>query len=99
MWVDKGSKRGRSMRHQHIFSFFLERSKRLISLTVSIVKIALAAPRIMYLDTYNTFFYAVSYRRLVKSKNQDSEITGTIASAIIKLSLSYTGTYLQAEFS
>ena len=65
----------------------------------SSVKIALAALKLMYLDTYNIFFNALSYGRSVKGNNQDPERMGTIASSVLKLSSSYTDPYLLAEFS
>ena len=42
---------------------------------------------------------ALSYKRSVKGSNEDSDITGTITSPVSNLSLSYTDTYLTAEFS
>ena len=65
----------------------------------SSVKIALAALKLTYLDTYRIFFNALLYGRPVKGKNQDSEITGTIASSVTSLFLSYTEPYLLAEFN
>ena len=64
----------------------------------SSVKIALAAPKIMYIDTYRIFFNALSYASSVKGNNQDAEITSTIASKVIKLSSIYTEPFLLAEF-
>ena len=63
------------------------------------VKIALAALKLMYLDTYKIFSNALPYERSVKGNNQDSERRGTITLAVLKLSSSYTGPYLIAEFS
>ena len=66
----------------------------------SSLKIALAALKILYLDTYRIFFNALSFfLRSVKGKNKYSERTGIIASAVIKLYSSYTGPNLLAEFS
>ena len=66
------------MRYQSLVSFFTERSKCSISLTFS-VKITLAAPKIMYLDTYTIFFNELVYGRTVKGDNQHAEVTGTTA--------------------
>ena len=65
---------------------------------VSSVKIAFAAHKIVYLDTYNIFFHALSYVCSVNCYNQDSERTGKIASSVLKLYSSYTGPSLLAEF-
>ena len=74
------------MRHQCLISFFGGASKTFdIANIFSSVKIALAAPKNMNLDTYRIFFNALSYRHSVKSKNRDSERMGTIASKFIKL--------------
>ena len=87
------------MEYQHLISFFTERPKHQTSLTFfRIVKIALAAPKVFYFDTYTIFFNALSYGRSVEGKNKDSEIMGTIALAVLELSLSYTDPYLLAEF-
>ena len=63
------------------------------------IRTDLAAPKIMYIDTYRIFFIDLSYGYSVKGKNQDSEKMVTIASAVPKLSLGYTDPYLLAEFS
>ena len=62
-------------------------------------KIALAAPKIMYLGTYRIFYNALSYARSVKGNDQDAEGTGTIASTVLKLSSSCTDPFGLAEFS
>ena len=65
----------------------------------SSVKIALAAPKIMHLDTYRIFFNALSNGHSVKGNNQDSDRTDKTASSVLKLSSSYTDPYLLAEFN
>ena len=62
------------------------------------VQITLGAPKIMYLGTYKIFSDALQYGRSIKSKNQDSERTGTIASSVLNLYSSYTDPYLLSEF-
>ena len=42
------------------------------------INFALAAPEIMYIDTYNIFYSAISCGYSVKGCNQDSERTGII---------------------
>ena len=86
------------MRYQHLIYFFEERLKRSTSLPFFSVKFALAAPKIMYLDTYIIFFNALSNGLSVKGNNQDSEITGTMESSVLNLSSSYTDPYLLSEF-
>ena len=80
------------MRHQYIVSFFAERSKCSTSLTFFSFKIALAALKLIYLDTYKIFFNTLTHGHSIKGDNQDSERTGTISS-------NYTDLYLLAEFS
>ena len=87
------------MRHQRLVSFFEDRSKGLTLLTFFSIKIALAAPKMMCLDTYRIFIDALLYRHSVKGNNQDPEITGTIASSVLNLPSGYTDLYLLAEFS
>ena len=86
------------MRHQHLASFFAEHSNFLTSLTFFSIKIALAAPTIMYLVTYKTFFNALSYAHSVKGYKKDSEITDTIGSKFLKLSSSHTDHFRLAKF-
>ena len=93
------SKVGPSMRHEHLVSFFAEHSKCLTLPKCLSVKISLAAPKILYLDTYRTFFNALSYTHSVKGVNQYSGRTGTISSAVLKLSSSYTDPFGLSEFS
>ena len=63
------------------------------------IKIALAAPKIIYLDTYKIYFNALYYGHSIKGNNKYSERTGKIASSVLKLYSSYTGPWLLAEFS
>ena len=65
----------------------------------SSVKIALAALKIVYLDTYNIFFNAFPSRRSEKYNNKDDERTVTLSSLVHNLSLSYTDPSLISEFS
>ena len=64
----------------------------------SSVKISPAALKLIYLGTYRIFFGALSYGRSVNINNQDSKRTGTISSAVLKLSSSYIYPSLLAEF-
>ena len=64
-----------------------------------IIKIALAAHKLMYLDTYIIYFNALSYGHLVKGNSKYSERTSTITSSVLNFSPSYTGPSLLAEFS
>ena len=79
--------------------FFEERSKFSTSLTFFGIKIALASPKIMYLDTYQNKFNALTYNRSVKVINQHAEVTGTIKSLVLKISSCYTEPFRLAEFS
>ena len=53
----------------------------------------------MYIDTYRIYSNKLSCDSSLKGKNKDTEITVTITSKVIKLSLSYTDPYLLTEFS
>ena len=65
----------------------------------SSVKIALAAPKKLYPDTYEIFFNSLSYARSIKWNDQNSERTSAITSAVLKLSPSCTDSFLLAKFS
>ena len=80
-----GSEVGLIMRHQQLVSFLRSVRNVLTSLTFFSVKIALAAPKIIYLVTYEIFFNELAYANLVKGVDQHAERTDTIASTILKL--------------
>ena len=87
------------MRHQRLISFFCGVSETfVIANYFSRVKLSLATPKTMYLDTFK-FSNALSYAHSVKGYNRDVERTSTIASSVIKLSSSYTYQFLPAGFS
>ena len=65
----------------------------------SSIKSILAAPKIMFLDIFRISFNELMSTHLVRGNNQHAKGTGTIASAVLKLSLSYTDPFLLAEFS
>ena len=61
------------MRPQHLISIFCGVSETFnITNSFSSVKNALAAPKIMNLDTYAIFSNALSYARSVKGNYQDA---------------------------
>ena len=77
------------MKHQHLVSFFAEHPKRSTSLAFLSIKIALAAPKIIYLENFKKISF-LSYGHSIKGINQGSKITVTNASVVLKLSASYT---------
>ena len=62
------------------------------------MEIFLVSPEIMLLETYKIFFKELTFMHLVTANNKNLKIMGTILSAVIKLSSSYTDPFLQAEF-
>ena len=58
----------------------------------------LDVPKIMFLVANLILYSEIMYMRSVKGNNQHAKIIGFLASNVIKLSPSYTGHYLVAEF-
>ena len=62
------------------------------------IKIALDAPKTLYLETCTKFSHALSYAHSVHNNNQAAEGNSIIAPAVHKLSSSYTDPFGLAEF-
>ena len=78
-----GSKVGLIMRYQHLVSFSLE---HLTSLTFFDYKIDVAAPKLMFLDTYLIIYIEISNAHSVKDNDQhanNNELVGVRSSQVI----------------
>ena len=87
------------MRHQHLVSFFAERSKHSTLKLFLSRKIDLAAHKVKFLGTYLILCREIMYIHPVKGNNHHAKRMDLIASNLIKLHSRYIGCDLVSEFS